>query len=520
MPARQGAHANGPSPRAGEALSKRKAQPSGAEPMPQTDERVNAGAATPLLHWSAAFLPELDRIGGGTDARVYRAFTRLGCEARALKIARHNVDAEALVREARVLEQLQGHPHIVKYFGAFTAGDSAPAHARGNSAIALELCAETLQSFLVRQNGRRLTDTLFQRLAPQLLEAARFMHGKGVIHRDIKPANALVTNDHEGGIRLVLSDFGRARDLAMARGTRICRKRVCTDAGVSLSREFPLTPGVCTVVYSAPEITLGPRWDGRLVPDDVAFGGRPEAQAQSEAPAIAYGAAVDIWSLGAVFFEMLSGSRFAQGSERSDIVNAIRARIGLPSSIETPHGPVAHAHGRVSVTLEEVIEQRPCPAWPDVRKMLSWASEQRPAAAEILRSSWALAPRPPTSPEDPKRYAYVTKHKHIYVFREPPHCCCLRLWALRLPLDAVFSNLLRSVAQTCDDQPLRLVTIGRWEVCAGWKQLSYKITNQQVPMSHMSCNDLMAVSLERQRCRRLVEYLCIRKSIGLSGICA
>src|SRR5258705_8124770 len=98
------------------------------------------------------------------------------------------------------------------------------------------------------------------RVVPKICEALDFAHSKGVIHRDIKPENILL--DKEGRVRI--ADFGLAR-------------MVTGDAGApsaTLSRVVMGTPG-----YMAPEQYQGMNVDHRA----------------------------DIYSLGAVFYEMLTG---------------------------------------------------------------------------------------------------------------------------------------------------------------------------------------------------------------------
>jgi len=112
------------------------------------------------------------------------------------------------------------------------------------------------------------------RLAVQIVEALDAAHSRGVIHRDLKPANIMVTS--EGSVKLV--DFGLARQVA--------------DADATATLEGTV---VGTAAYMAPEQIQGKTLDGRS----------------------------DIFSFGAVLYELLSGRRAFPGETTASVIAAI-----------------------------------------------------------------------------------------------------------------------------------------------------------------------------------------------------
>jgi TolB-like protein/Flp pilus assembly protein TadD len=220
------------------------------------------------------------QLGRGGMGEVYRAAdTRLGREV-AIKVLADSFAADRdriarFEREARVLASLN-HPNIAAVYGL--------EEIRGALALVLELVpGPTL--------GERLEDGALP--VPEALAVARDIasaledaHEKGIVHRDLKPANVKLA---PGG-RVKVLDFGLAKAMA-------------DESGESSSRDTPTVlyeetqPGVVigTVAYMSPEQARGLPVDRRS----------------------------DVWSFGAVLYEMLAGRRLFEAPTPTDLLVAV-----------------------------------------------------------------------------------------------------------------------------------------------------------------------------------------------------
>ncbi len=216
-------------------------------------------------------------LGVGGMGEVYRARdTRLGRDV-AIKVLPESLanDADPLLRfeqEARAIAALN-HPNIL---GIFDVG----VHGATRYLVSELLEGETLRQKL--ETGplaaRRATE-----YAAEIANGLAAAHAKGVVHRDLKPENIFITKTG----RVKILDFGLAKvsEEAAAAGT------LETVAGTRTA------PGMVmgTVGYMSPEQVRGERLDHRT----------------------------DIFSFGAVLYEMVSGKRAFQGGSGVETMNAI-----------------------------------------------------------------------------------------------------------------------------------------------------------------------------------------------------
>ncbi len=235
----------------------------------------------------------LAKLGEGGMGVVWRARdTRLGRQV-ALKMLPAGAAAtphqrERFLREARAASALN-HPNIITIYEIFEF--------EGGDAIAMELVAgRDLRSIL---EAGRLPAPEARQYAIQMAGALARAHAEGIVHRDLKPANVMVSV--EGGVKIL--DFGLAK--LVAGNTEDTRTAAPTEAGTLLG----------TVAYMSPEQAEGKPVDARS----------------------------DIFSFGALLYEMLSGRRaFAGGSGVAILTTVLRDQPpplsqlvpGLPAELE------------------------------------------------------------------------------------------------------------------------------------------------------------------------------------------
>jgi len=228
----------------------------------------------------------LTPLGAGGMGEVYRARdTRLGREV-ALKILPHDVSADPSRRqrfeqEARAVAALN-HPNIV---AIHDVGEE-----RGVSYIVTELVdGESLRG--ARFPLRKTLD-----VASQIAAGLAAAHAAGIVHRDLKPENILVARDG----RVKILDFGLAK-IVEARGASAATQTMspATEPGMVMG----------TVAYMSPEQARGQPLDARS----------------------------DIFSLGAVLYELASGKHPFPGVSAVDVMSGILKED--PPPMEAPLSP-------------------------------------------------------------------------------------------------------------------------------------------------------------------------------------
>ncbi|CAE7264231.1 erkA [Symbiodinium sp. KB8] len=185
--------------------------------------------------------------------------------------------AKRTLRELKILRHLR-HENLIDIRYVFLPGLKSSFE---DIYVVSELMETDLASIL--KSPQPLSDEHCQFFIYQILRGLKFMHSAGVIHRDLKPRNLLVNSNCD----LKICDYGLAR-LAMSNG------------------DFrPLTEYVCTRWYRAPEVLCS--WAD-------------------------YGPAIDMWSLGCIFAEMLRRRPLLPGKNTQHQLQLIISNLGSPDA--------------------------------------------------------------------------------------------------------------------------------------------------------------------------------------------
>jgi len=257
---------------------------------------------------------------------VYRARdTRLDRTV-AIKIL-PSADSELKARFEREAKAIGGltHPHICTLYDV--------GHQEGTDYLIMEnLEGETLAARLARTKGPLPLDQALK-IATEIADALDTAHRSGITHRDLKPANIMLTKT---GAKLL--DFGLAKlrgpaaPISMSGMTRLATTPPGTAQGTILG----------TVHYMAPEQVEGREADARA----------------------------DIWALGVVLYEMVTGLRPFEGESAASIIGAILKDAVVPVSGRQPLASPALDH-----LVERCLDKKPDERWQnagDLKRELQW----------------------------------------------------------------------------------------------------------------------------------------------------
>lgn len=295
----------------------------------------------------------LGLLGAGGMGEVWKARdTRLGREV-AIKVLPgdflENEERKArFEREARTLASLN-HPGIAAIY-SFEELPGSPG-SPGRHLLVMELVkGESLDARIAR-GLLPLEETLS--IAGQIAEALAAAHDHGVVHRDLKPANVMVSD--EGRVKVL--DFGLAK--VRASSAAAVETEAATEALTRAGQVFG------TVPYMAPEQLRGERVDARA----------------------------DIFSFGAMLYEMAAGRRPFAGTSAADVVSAILKESPPPLEAIRPGLPAAFSR-IVRRCLEKDPRQRVQSATDLCHELEDLGEERRTGAAVGATGAAAPAPAP------------------------------------------------------------------------------------------------------------------------------
>lgn len=275
-----------------------------------------------------------DRIGVGGMGIVYRAtYTKNGAPV-ALKVLSPEVsDSESLQlrfeREIAILKKLQ-HPNIVRYYGGGRFG--------AQRFYAMELIAGGSVEDYLKKKGKLPWEEALE-ITMQVAKALEHAHEAGIVHRDLKPANLLMTKDGQ----IKLTDFGIARDTTAT---------ALTAAGKTVG----------TYAYMAPEQIRG----------------KPPVDKRT-----------DLYSLGCVLFEMISGETPFQSENQGEMLMMHLQEEPLRITSLVPQCPI-FVEDLIFRMLEKDPQERPYDALAlqvEIEEVRKKIAEHRSVAAEALATS-------------------------------------------------------------------------------------------------------------------------------------
>ena len=283
--------------------------------------RPVVGSSVEQLRSSFTGTYTLEReLGRGGMAVVFLATDTKHQRPVALKVLHPElaraVGAERFLREIEIAARLT-HPHILPIFDSGRAGELlyyVMPYIRG----------ESLRGRLERERQLPVADAL--RIAAEIADALACAHAAGIVHRDIKPENILLSGEHA-----VVADFGIARALSEAGGEPL------TQTGLVVG----------TPAYMSPEQGGGETCDARS----------------------------DIYSLGAVLYEMLAGEPPFTGATAQAVVARRRSE---------PAPPLRTVRDSVPAHLEQVV----------LRALARVPADRFETAVEFARALGVSAPEP------------------------------------------------------------------------------------------------------------------------------
>jgi eukaryotic-like serine/threonine-protein kinase len=269
-----------------------------------------------------------ERVGAGGMGEVYKAtHTHLGRVIAIKALTAGDADPQAVRRfysEANIQASLR-HPGVADYLGFYEY--------RGRPCILMEFVDGQTISDMIEQQGA-FTPKEALRISLELVSAVANFHSRDVLHRDIKSSNVKINS---AGVVKIL-DFGIAR---------VTKTKNLTQTGMVVG-----TPGI-------------------LAPEQIRGDG--------------ISSATDVWQLGVLMYEMLTGRMPFSGSNLGELYAQILNREFTPiSKVTSVRGPVPPAFEK---TVHRCLQKDPAKRFASGRELLTalQGGEQRKSAPEQPR---------------------------------------------------------------------------------------------------------------------------------------
>ncbi|KAK9692248.1 hypothetical protein RND81_09G251500 [Saponaria officinalis] len=313
---------------------------------------------------------KLEQIGEGTYGQVYMAREIETGEIVALKKIRMDNEKEGFpitaIREIKILKKLH-HENVIKLKEIVTSpgpekdeqGKPDGNKYKGGIYMVFDYMDHDLTG-LADRPGMRFSVPQIKCYMRQLLTGLHYCHVNHVLHRDIKGSNLLI--DNEGMLKL--ADFGLARSF-------------------SNDHNGNLTNRVITLWYRPPELLLG---------------------------STRYGPAVDMWSVGCIFAELLHGKPIFPGKDEPEQINKIFELCGAPDEANWPGVTKLPWYNNfkpnrpIKKRLREYFRHFDRHALELLEKMLTLDPAQRISAKDALDADYFWADPLPCDPKSLPKY--------------------------------------------------------------------------------------------------------------------
>ncbi|KAK7200058.1 serine/threonine-protein kinase [Novymonas esmeraldas] len=255
------------------------------------------------------------------------------------------------------LQRTLRHPHIVRLYSYFITSDCI--------SLVLEYCGGgTLQARVKAAPQRRLSERHASRYTRHVAKALVHLHDRGVAHRDLKLENVLI--DADGVAKL--ADFGWSREVVSSATPLVAEVVAHGGSAVEAAEETEGRRTVCgTLDYLSPEMVRGDP----------------------------HSAKTDVWSLGVMLAEMLTGTPPFYAPSTQDTLYAIRC---LPPNLTPTHASFSGGHGcaarsagePVATAVDSTVEPPVLSAAARslIDAMLQKDPAVRPTMKEVLCHPW------------------------------------------------------------------------------------------------------------------------------------